>query len=798
MDTLLQDLRYGARSIMRSRGVFLLAVASLAIGVAANTTIFSAVDVFLFRPMPYPEPDALVMAFTTNEQRGWTQTSVSLPDFVDWRERSRTVDLAAYQETSFNLSGGDRAERLTGARVAWNFFRVMGTPLADGRGFRADEERRGSDNVVVISETLWERRFGGDGAGLGATLMIDGAPRTVVGVMPADFEFPSRNLDVWVPLGLTGEEPRGNRSHLTVGRLRDEATLETARADLSRVAADLERTHADDTGMGVFVNTLHAQLFDETFWTAALICMVAVGFVLLIACANIANLLLAKAASRDREIAVRTVLGAGRLRILRQLLTESMLLATVGGALGLLLSVWGIRGLIALMPPDFAFIDRIGLDARVLAFTLVLTAAAGLIFGLAPALQSVRPNLNATLREGGARGGTIGRRQGRFRAGLVIAEIGLALVLLISAGLLVRGYASLRSVDLGFRTEDVLTARVALLETEYPDSLRVTAFYDALLQRLRGEPGIRAVGATTILPLLGGSGTYYDVPENRAPSPEQRPVTQFRGITPGYFDALDVRIERGRDFTDRDRIDAAPVMIVNDAFARTAWPGGDPVGRTVELTSAAYQVVGVAADTRDFGGDSEPPPTVFVPALQRGYRNLAMVMHVDGDLADAAAAVRTAVASLDPNLPVYQVQTMREIVALYEGGTRIMVRLLTIFAAIALVLAVLGVYGVMAYNVAQRTREVGIRMALGAGRREIVRLVLRQGATLASIGLGAGILLALAVSGFLAAFLYGVSRFDLFTFAVTTLALAAAALLASYVPARRATRIDPLDALRTE
>jgi putative ABC transport system permease protein len=799
MDGFIQDVRFAVRALALSPGLLLSAALSLAIGVAANTTIFSAVDVFLYRPLPYPDQDRLVQVWSANETRGWDQTSISLPDYFDWRERSRTIELAAYSATSVSVSGGEQPERVQSARVAWNLFNLLGIQPERGRAFRSDEEPTGADNAIIISNALLQRRFAGDPGIIGQTVTVDGVPRAIVGVMAEDFEFPSRAVDLWLPLGHTGQERRDNRSIHVIGRVRPNASVEAARAELVSIARQLESEYpAENQGMSTRVVTLKQELFGEVFVTASMICTVAVAFVLLIACANIANLLLARAAARDREMAVRTVLGAERWMILRQLLVESMVLAFVGGTAGLLLSFVGIRWLVAMFPPWFAFASRIGVDARVLAFTLMITILSGILFGLAPALQAARPDLSQSLREAGGRGSTLGSRRGRFRSGLVVAEVGLALALLIAAGLLVRSYIGIQRVDLGFNPERVVTARVSLLPSKYPDSVAVADFAARFRAKLGDVAEFEAVGATSVVPMAGGSGTYYTIDGEAPADPAQRPVAQFRAITPGYLEAMDIRLLSGRDFRDQDRIDSHAVMLVNRSFAERHWPGDEAIGKRVELSSGIREIVGVVADTRDFGPEDDPPATMYIPALQRTARELTWVVRSDLDPGAAASRLRSEVAALDPELPLFQLSTMAAVIERSMAGDTIMVRLLSVFAAFALVLAVLGVYGVMAYNVTQRTQEMGIRMALGAQRADIVRMIVRQGARLAAIGVAGGLLVALATARFLSAFLHGVSPFDLLTFVAVPLALGGAALAAAFIPARRATRIDPIEALRYE
>jgi putative ABC transport system permease protein len=517
--------------------------------------------------------------------------------------------------------------------------------------------------------------------------------------------------------------------------------------------------------------------------------------VLLIACANVANLLLARAATRDREVSIRTVLGAGRMRIARQVLTESVVLALLGAGLGIVLSIWGIRGLVSIMPAWFPLSDRIRLDGRVLGYTILLAVTAGIVFGLAPTLHALRPNLNDALRQAGGRGSTLGRRGGRFSRIMVAGEISLALVLLVCAGLLLKGYNRLRSVEPGFAVDGVATLRLTLPEQEYPDSTALIRFYDQLREQLAATPGAEHISGASQVPRTGGSGTYYTV-VGAPPVPEdRRPVAQFRNVLPGYFATMAIPLVRGRDIQDTDRLGSEPVIVVNEQFVRENFAEGDGLGQRIQLSSGPREIVGVVANTYEFGPDEEPPAIMYLPALQRAPRSLTIVAQGD-DVAALNRAVRERVTRVDPRLPLYDVSSMRQLVVERERGDSIMARLLAIFAGVALLMAVLGVYGVMSYGVTQRTQEVGIRMALGARAGDVQRLIVRQGSVLAIVGLVIGLLLALAGARSLAAFLYGVSPFDLATFVVVVLALGIAALAACYFPARRASRVDPLVALR--
>ncbi|MEJ2678808.1 MAG: ABC transporter permease [Gemmatimonadota bacterium] len=791
-----QDLRFAFRSFRRSPGLLAVAVLSLALGIGANTTIFSAVDVFMLRPLPYDHAGDLVQIWATSPERGWNRASMSPLDIQDFRRESQTLDIAAYNARSFNLSGTDRPERLRSLRVMDNFFRVLRASPAMGRTFLPDEEQPGHGHVAVLSYGLWQRRFGGDPGILDRTIRLNGEPYTVVGVMPKKFRVVGETVDLWTPLVFDGTEQRGWHYLRAVGRLQPGKTLDAARREMSALAARLEAAFPDSNhGIGVSLVSLHHQLYDETFRTATAIAMTSVVFVLLIACANVANLLLARASSRARELAVRTAMGAGRLRIVRQILTESLAIAAGGGLLGLALSVAGIRGLRAIMPAWFPRVEEVALDGRVFVFTLLVTGLAGVLFGLAPALQSARVDLRDTLTEGG-RGGSAGRRRGRLRRSLVVAEMALALVLLISAGLLVRGFTKLRNVDLGFTTEHVLTFSVALPSSRDPDREKASQFYRDAQARLAAIPGVEAVGATTVLPFQGNNSAYYAIVGQPAPEAGRQPIVSIRSVLPGYFAAMGIGVARGRVFNARDDANGRPVALINEAMLRRHWPDGGAIGHQVHMGDTDYEIVGVVHDTRDFGPDSDAPALVYTPALQQQTGGMSFVLRFRGDPTTIAAGVRAQILAIDPDEPVFAVHTMGELLKQETGGNTIMAKLLAIFGLIALALAVVGVYGVMAYNVSQRTHEIGIRGALGAGRRDIVRMVLRQGAFIAGIGSLIGLLLAVAVTRTLSAFLFGISAFDPVTFAGVTLVLCFAAALASYIPARRAAAVDPMIALR--
>jgi putative ABC transport system permease protein len=797
MNTTLQDVRYALRSMRGAPVVHLMAVLSLAIGIGANTTVFSALDVFLIRPLPFPDADRLVHVSSTNQERGWTAISSALLDYRDWKERSRTLELAAYRATNVNLTGETSPERLDGQAVAPDFFRIMGTSMIAGRSFGEGDDAPGAAPVALVSEALWHRLYGGATDAVGRTVQLNGRAHTLIGVVPASMTFPNNRTDVWLPLKVVPDEARTLRYLRVVGRLRPGVTLDAATRELDAIAAGLADLHpATNAGMGVRAVPLRDELFNDGFRTAAAISTMAVLFVLLIACANVANLLLARAAAREREIALRTVLGAGRARVVRQLLTESVVLALIGGALGTLFAVWGIRGLLTIIPAGLPLADRIGLDGRTLAFTTLMCVAAGLLFGLAPTLHSLRPDLGSVLRDAGGRGTTLGRRGGRFRSAMVVGEMSLALVLLVCAGLLFKGYNRLRAADLGFDTEGIVTLRLTLPEAAYPDSVSRLRFYERLHGTLAGHAAIRYSG-TSGLPLMGGSAGYYSIVGEPPVPDDRRPTSQNRIVLPDYFETMGIALVRGRGITDEDRSAAIPVLVVNQRFERRHWPAGSAIGQRVQLSSSQHEIVGVVADTHEWGASQEPPAMMYLSALQVPAPSMTLVARGPSDEL-ARGWIRTVVGSIDPTLPLYGVSTMRQNVRNAQQPTAILSGMLAIFAGIAVLMAVLGVYGVMSYTVAQRTQEVGIRMALGAESKQVIALLVRQGATLAAFGILGGLVLALIAARFLAAFLFGVSPFDAVTFGGVAAALGAAAVVACWLPARRATRIDPLTALRTD
>jgi putative ABC transport system permease protein len=789
MDELWQDVKYAMRSLRRGGALIAIAVLSLAIGIGANTTIFSAVDVFMLRPLPYPDSHNLYAVYTTNSERGWSQVDFSVPDVVDLRERSQTMSVATGDGASF--------ERLGGGVVSTNFFDVLGVQPAIGRGFIADEEVVGRHRVAVISDGLWQRRFGGSPDILGSTVLLDGEPHTVVGVMPPGFWYRNPDIDVLVPLAVSGEESRNSHYIDVLARVNDGFTRGQAEDEAARIAAQLAAEYPEtNAGNGAALMTLHEDTFGEGFETGTLISSIAVLFVLLIACANVANLLLTHAAGRDREVAVRTALGAGRIRIVRQFLTEALIIATAGGVLGLGLSVFGIRGLISVMPGWFPRVNEIGLNPRVLMFTAAVAVLSAVLVGIAPAIQATKPNTVEALKEGG-RGGTA-VRGAKLRKALVVGEMSLALALLVTSALLVQAFVNLRLADRGFDEADVLAFRVSLPQPDYPDTVSVVTFHEELQERLASLPGVRAVGATTILPLQGNSGTYYWLPGDEIESDLQRKVTNWLDITAGYFEAMDIPLVRGRGIEDTDRMNSQRVIVVNEALVQRHWPDEDPVGREIIFYSGTREIVGVVANTSASNSSLGAQPMVYFSALQDDDRNLGWVIEADVPLETLVEPVRAEVRAIDPNIPAYTIRPLRAIIDESLGGDTIMAKIMAVVALIALVLALAGVYGVMAYSVSQRRQEMGIRMALGAQKGDVVGMVMRQGTLLAALGVAVGVAVAFAMARGLSFFLYGVSAFEPLIYTMVALALFAASIAATFFPARRATQVDPIVALRAE
>jgi putative ABC transport system permease protein len=805
MESLKQDLYYGLRMLWKSPAFTLVAIIALALGIGANTAIFSVVNGVLLRPLPYPEPDQLAMVWLDNRRQGIRDDITSYPNFIDWRDQNKTFQgMAAVRGINANLTGSGEPEEIRGASVTSNFFQLVGVGPTQGRGFTIEEEQPGKDRIVVLSHGLWQRRFGGNPGILNQSIQLNGEAYTVVGIMPAGFQFPTKT-EIWTPLA-PSERARAARGSFwlpVVGRLKPGVTRQQAQADMDVIAKQLEQQYPNiNAGYGVNVVPLHEQTVGQ-IRTALWVLLGAVGFVLLIACANVANLLLARAASRGREIAIRAALGAGRWRIVRQLLTESLLLSIIGGLLGMLLAVWGLHLLVSLSPANIPRLENIGLDARVLGFTFGLSLLTGLVFGIAPALQSSQMGMNETLKEGG-RSGTGGRRTQLLRNGFIVAEVALTLVLLAGAGLLIRSFWRLQQVSPGFRTDSLLTLQLRLPRTKYPEGPQVASFFQQLQERLSALPGVHNASAasTIMLPQLTNSSSF--TVEGRPPDPrEQSLELPFDAALPNYFQTMGMQLLQGRTFNAQDGPETLQVSIINETFAKRYFPNNDPIGKRFAFGDGSgnpqwITIVGVVRDTKRQGLEAPVRIESWMPHTQLPSRTMEIVVRGPSDVLALSRSVREAVWALDKDLPIPKMQTMDQVLSDQVAQRWLNMLLLGLFAAVALILAAVGIYGVMNYAVTQRTNEIGIRVALGAQRRDVMKLIVGQGMKLAVIGVGIGLAATFALTRLMAGLLFGVSATDPITFAAIALLLTLVALLACFVPARRATKVDPMIALRYE
>ena len=804
MKTLWQDLRYGVRMLLKSPGFTIVAVLALALGIGANTAIFSVVNAVLLRPLPYAKPDELVRVYATDAKKGRNDHPTSFLNFTDWRNENQVFErMAAFDEASVTLTGGDAPEQLRNLATSADLFPLLGVQPRLGRYFSAPEEQPGGAPVAVLSHGVWQRRFGSDPNIVGRQITLDGESTTVLGVMPPGFAFPLDGFDpeVFSPLDSTAKinTERGARYLRVVARLKPTATLTQAQVEMDTIASRQEEQYAaNNTGRGIRL----VSLFEDTVGVvrpALLVLLGAVGCVLLIACANVANLLLARAAGRSREIAVRTALGASRLRIVRQLLTESLLLSVLGGGLGLLLALWGVDLLVSMIPAGAPRVGEIGLDGWVLCFTMGISILTGVLFGLAPTLQASKLDLHEALKEG-SRGSTEGGRRSRVRGALVISEIALSLMLLVGAGLLIKSFQRLRETDPGFRPDNVLALRFVLPETKYETADSQAAFYRQLLERVAASPGVEAVGVVDPLPLSGDNRTTSFLIENRPPvAPSDLPNVNVRKVSPDYLRAMGIPLLKGRAFTKRDSKDAPRVMLVNETLVRRLFPGEDPLGQRVRFGKQSVEIVGVVGDVKHRSLDVESGGEYYVPYLQSPEPEMSLLARtMTSDPTSLVAAVRGAVREIDKDLPIANISTMNQFLAVSVAPQRFNTLLLGIFAFAALALASIGIFGVMNYTVTQRTHEIGIRMALGAQTTDVLRLIVMQGMTLALIGVSIGLAGSLAATRLLRSLLYGVSATDPLIFFGVSLLLSIVALLACYIPARRATKVDPLIALRYE
>jgi predicted permease len=823
MQKVWQDLRYGARMLLKNPGITSVVILALALGIGANTAIFSVVDSVLLRPLPYEESERLV--FLNETSKSMDEISISYPNFTDWRNQNTVFEkIGVSNRSSYNLTGVGEAERIVTGQVSADMFAALRVNPAMGRLFTNDEDKPGGAPVVVLSYPLWQRRFGGQAGILNQPLTLNGKSYTVIGIMPQGFQYPSR-VEMWVPVGqLSGEaswQQRGNHPGLYgVARLKPGVNFQQAKAEMDTIGANLEKQYKDsNAGNGIGMRPL-LEIFVGDVRRALWVLFAAVAFVLLIACANIANLLLARAQSRQKEMAIRAAMGAGRWRIARQLLTESVLLALIGGTLGMLIAQWGIKLILYISPDAIPRSREISLDWRVLAFTVGLSFVTGILFGLVPALQAGVVDVHETLKETGR--GTSGRHW--LRSSLVVVEVATTLVLLIGAGLMIRSFYRLQQVNPGFSYEHLTSFTVALPDKKYAKPEQREQFYNRLIADLRGLPGVQSVAAASGLP-LGNNGwqTSFTVDGQPPPPRDQTPLLEACLVTPDYFRAMNIPLIRGRYFDDHDdrsalagkdlsklsevlrEVAALNSIIIDEEFARRYFPGVDPIGKRIRLgggddpDSPLLTIQGVVGRVK-MEGLSQDSMRVqgYFPFAQVPNNDMTVVLKAAGDPNQLIAAVRQQVKAVDSDQPIYSVRTMDEIRAESVAPERLNLTLLSIFAGIALVLAIVGIYGVMSYSVTQRTHEIGIRMAIGAQPRDVFRMVIGQGMMLALIGVGIGLVGAFALTRLMATMLFGVEPTDPATFAAIAVLLTAVALVACYLPGRRATRVDPVVSLRYE
>lgn len=811
MGTLLQDLRYGLRGLFRKPGFALTAILTLALGIGANTAIFSVINSILIRPLPYKDDGRLVVINHIYPKID-LKAPTSLFGYTYYRDHARSFEsVTALKGSSFNLTDGGDPERLNGALVTSNLFRTLGVEVAMGRLLADDENQPGREKVVLLSDGLWRRRFGADPGILNRKIILNGEPYMVIGILPPHFQFGreiGQMIDLWAPIAfqpdLLTPDSLTFEYLFTVARLKPGVTIEQAQAEMDILAATLRQQYFSGADKSVWGLSLQyfRELVTGDIRPALWILLGAVALVLLIACVNVANLLLARAADRQKEIAIRTALGAGRWRIVRQLLTESLSLSLIGGVVGLLIASWGVSALVNLNEDRIPRAYEIGIDWWVLGYTLLASLATGILFGLAPALQISGADLHETLKEGGRIG--TGAARGRVRSVLVVLEMAVALVLLIGSGLLIRSFWRLQQIDPGFDPQNTLTLNLSLPQPQYVDIGQRVMFYQQMLEKTRAIPGVVSAGAVMILPMSGNnaSGSFaiqgHDVPQGQS-----LPHGDRWAATPGYFETMKIKLVRGRLFEDRDATNAPFVAIIDENMARKYWPDEDPIGKRISFEGGRQnprwrEIVGIVGHVKHSGLEGESRVQYYLPHSQFPSPDMAIAIKMQGSPSAITASVRDVVRGLDQNLPIFQVRTMEELVSNSMSQRRFLLWLFVIFAGLALVLAAVGLYGVMSYATLQRSHEIGVRMALGAQARDVLGMVLRQGMALALIGVAIGIVGALALTRLMKNLLFHIGTTDPLTFAAISLFLALVAALASYLPARRATRVDPMIALRYE
>jgi len=807
METLAQDIRYTVRSLVRYPAFTLLAILTLALGIGANTAIFSVVNALLLRPLPFTEPNKLLQLWEVSIKQE-KRRDVSYPNFADWRDQNQSFQqIATYSDRTFNLTEDAEPERVQGVMVSPAFFPTLDVKPVLGRVFLSEEDYPNKAFSVVISERLWRRRFNSNQQIVGRTINLNYKNFTIVGVVRNIVDVPRvpADTEVWVPIShSSGFDNRQGHYLSVLARLKPTVTSEQAQADMNRIAGTLAAEHPDsNTDLGVRLVPLQDQVVGD-YKLALQVLLSAVLFVLLIASANVANMLLARAAGRQKEIAIRIALGAGRFRLVRQLLTESLLLSALGGAVGLLLAWWGVYLLVAFGPSDLPRLKEITVDARVLGFTFGIAMMTGIIFGIIPALKASFPDVNEALKESGRNAaGSLGHR--RLRSLLVASEIALSLVLLVGAGLLMKSFHKLQAVNPGFNPHNLLTMRVSLSGPRYQEDAAIVAFYDQLVEKLKASPDVQSVATRSYLPVALNEdyANLSFMVERKTPDPANRPIAYYNAISPDVFQTMQIPLLKGRAFDEHDVMKAQHVIIINETLAGRYFPGTDPIGKRMTLNDENPKeedwatIVGVVKDTKQRELNGETAAEMYLPFAQSPHRSMAFMIRTTNP-ESVVNAVRRDLRELDPNLPLYGIRSMENVITESIAAARFRTSLLAIFAAVALVLAMIGIYGVMSYAVTQRTQEIGIRMALGARVGDVLRLVVKNGMSLAVIGTVAGLAGALAITRLMATLLFDVSPTDLGTFALMTFGLLLVALLACYIPARRATKVDPLVALRYE
>lgn len=806
MNSLTKDLKFAIRSLLKRPAFTAIAVVTLALGIGGSTAIFTVVDAALLRGLPYKSPEGLYHVWEKTPQGEFSKREFSYPDYQDYQKNNVFEGLAAYTGGRVLLSGSGETESVGGPRVSANFFNVLGVEPLFGRTFQAGEDKQGGPRVTVLTYGLWQRRFGGNPTAVGQQVTINGESYTIVGVLPAEFQFALRNADLWIPYQPTQNQLTRRYMHGTnlIGRLKPGVDAAQAQADLSIIASRIEQEHnASHAGTTVRILPLQEEVIGNVR-PILLVLLAAVGFVLLIACANVASLLLTRALARQKEVAIRAALGASRWRVIRQLLTESVVLSLLGGAAGLLIAYWGVPAIVAALPQNqlnaMPFLKTVGLDSTILAFSFGLSLATGLFFGLAPALQSSRLDLNEVLKEGGRNASATASH--RLRSAMVVSEIALAVVLLVGAGLMMKSLLRLLQTNVGFDPDNLLTMTVVLPPAKYPQPIQLTNFSDQIQERVQNLPGVAGAGTVDILPLNAGNTTRFYIDGDPVPVPGQETEANSRVVSDTYFQTLNVPLLAGRMFDERDTADKPPVVIIGKTIADRLFAGRDPVGKKLRYTAdfPPVEVVGVVGDVRITGLDQAIRPVLYYPYRQNAGTAANLVVRTNNDPTAVAASVRNEIRNLEAEAAILNVNSMNDMIAQTPASfmRRFPALLISIFALVALLLASIGIYGVVSYSVSQQTHYIGVRMALGASPADILKMVLKQGLVLAAAGVAIGVLAALGLMRLLSTLLFEVSTSDFATFALVAGGLFVVALVACYLPARRATKVDPLVALRYE